>query len=113
MEKCCQFTSAVTWILNRRGLRTFNYLDDFIGVSPPTLATSHFNEVGILLHQLGLEESIVKSYPPSPVMTCLGVELNTLDFTLSVDSDRLAELRACYTPGYINVPQRNHPFSRW
>ena len=23
-------------------------------------------------------------------MTCLGVKLNTLDFTLSVDSDRLA-----------------------
>ena len=84
---CQCSTSAVTWILNRRGLSTFNYLDDFIGVSPPTLATSHFNEVGVLLHRLGLDESIDKSCPPSPVMTCLGVELNTLDFTLSVDSD--------------------------
>ena len=30
---CQRSTSAVTWILNRRGLRIFNYLDDFIGVS--------------------------------------------------------------------------------
>ena len=66
----------------------------FIGISPPTLATSHFNEVGVLLHHLGLEESIDKSCPPSPVMTCLGVELNTLNFTLSVDSDRLAGIES-------------------
>ena len=50
--------------------RMFNYLDDFIGVSPPKLATSHFGELGELLHHLGLEESVDKSCPPSPVMTC-------------------------------------------
>lgn len=91
---CQRSTSAVSWILNRRGLSTFNYLDDFIGVFPLPLATSHFNEVGALLHHLGLEESIDKSCPPSPVMTCLGVQLNTLDFTLSVDFDRLAEIES-------------------
>ena len=58
------------------------------------MATSHLNEVGVLLQHLGLEESIDKSCPPSPVMTCLGVKLNTLDFTLSVDSDRLAEIES-------------------
>ena len=35
-----------------------------------------------------------KSGHPSPVMTCLGVKLNTLDLTLSVDSDRLAEIES-------------------
>ena len=91
---CQRSTSAVTLILNQRGLTIFNYLDDFIGASPPTLATSHFHELGELLHHLGLEEAAAKSCPPSPVMTCLGVELNTLDFTLSVDSDRLAEIES-------------------
>ena len=46
---CQRSTSAVTWILNQRGLTIFNYLDDFIGASPPTLATSHFHELGELL----------------------------------------------------------------
>ena len=32
---CQRSPSAVTWILNRRGLKIFNYLDDFIGASPP------------------------------------------------------------------------------
>ena len=91
---CQRSTSAVTWILNQRGLTIFNYLDDFIGASPPTLATSHFHELGESLHHLGLGEAAAKSCPPSPVMTCLGVELNTLDFTLSVDSDRLAEIES-------------------
>lgn len=89
---CQRSTSAVSWILNRRGLSTFNYLDDFIGFSPPPLATPHFTEVGALLHHLGLEESIDKSCPPSPVMTCWGVQLNARDCTLSVYSDRLAEI---------------------
>ena len=88
---CQRSTSEVTLILNQRGLTILNYLDDFIGASPPTLATSHFHELGESLHHLGLGEAAAKSCPPSPVMTCLGCELNTLDFTLSVDSDRLAE----------------------
>jgi len=91
----CQLsTSAVSWIHNRRELNIFNYLNDFIGVSPLPLATSQFNEVGVLLHHLGLEESIDKSCPPSLVMTCLGVQLNTRDFTLSVYSDRLAKIES-------------------
>ena len=41
---------------------------------------------------LGLEESAAKSCPPSPVMTCLGVAFNTMDFNLSVDLDCVAEI---------------------
>ena len=91
---CRRSTFAVTWILNQRGLTIFNYLDDFIEASPPTFATSHFHEHRASLHHLTLEKSGAKSCPHSPVMTCLGVELNTLDFTLSVDSDRLAEIES-------------------
>ena len=80
------FASQAAWTL------VFNYFDNFIGVSPPTLATSHFHELAELLHHLCLGEPSTKSCPPSPVMTCLGVQFNTLDFTLSVDSDHLAEI---------------------
>ena len=50
--------------------------------------------LGESLHLLGLEESSAKSCPPSPVMSCLSIELITLDCTLSVDSDRLAEIES-------------------
>ena len=52
------------------------------------------HELGELLHLLGLEESSAKSCPPSPVMSCLSIELITLDCTLSIDSDRLAEIES-------------------
>ena len=89
---CQRSTSAVTWILAERGISVFNYLDDFIGISPPSDANLHFEELGALLKFLGLEESIDKCCPPSPIMTCLGVELNTIALTLSVSPDRLSEL---------------------
>ena len=55
-------------------------------------ATSDFQALGDLLTSLGLQESSEKSSSPSPVMICLGVQLdNTNNFTLSVTSERLCE----------------------
>ena len=85
-------TSAVSWISRQQGRSLFNYQDDFIGVSPPCTATSDFQARGDLLTSLGLQESSEKSSSPSPVMICLGVQLdNTNNFTLSVSSERLCE----------------------
>jgi len=83
---CQRSTSAVTWILNRRGPSIFNYLDDFIGVSPPSLALAHFEELGEVLHHLGLEESQDKCCPPAPVMTfwALNLILSTLLYLLAL-----------------------------
>ena len=44
------------------------------------------------MSSLWLQESSEKAYPPSPVMICLGVELNTDTLTLSVSPGRLCEL---------------------
>lgn len=54
-------TSVVTWILAQQGRSVFNYLDDFIGISPSKDANLHFEELGTLLQTLGLEESLDKS----------------------------------------------------
>ena len=70
----------------------FNYLDDFIGVSSPTTATTDFQALGDLLVSLGLQESSEKSCSPLPVMICLGVQLDTNNFTLSVSSERLCDI---------------------
>lgn len=47
-----------------------------------------------LLLCLGLHESVTKAVPPVQKVTCLGVEVNTLDMTISVDSSRLAALQS-------------------
>ena len=81
----CQLsTSVVSWISRQQGRSLFNYLDDFIGVSSPSTATGDFQALGDLLTSLGLQESIENSCSPSPVMICLGAQLGTNNFTLSV-----------------------------
>jgi len=94
---CQRSTSAVSWIFQQRGHSLFNYLDDFIGVSLPSTASGNFIELGELLHDLGLEESPEKASSPSTVTVCLGVELDTLAFTLSVSEERLNEIHNLLT----------------
>ena len=89
---CQRSTSAVAWIASQHGRVVFNYLDDFIGVAPASTAYEEFHALGDLLSSLGLQESSTKACPPSSVMICLGVELNTVSLTLSVSSDRLSEI---------------------
>ena len=90
---CQHTTSAVTWILSQRGYTICNYLDDFIGVEPACHAETVFSDLGTLLWKLGLIESVSKASPPSTVAVCLGVEIDTVNFTVSVSSERLLELQ--------------------
>ena len=89
---CQRSTSAVSWIFRQQGHSLFNYLDDIIGVSPPSSAVTDFQALGELFASLGLQESSDKSCSPSTVMVCLGVQLDTTQFTLSVSSERLCEI---------------------
>ena len=89
---CQRSTSAVRYMLSQAGCYVVNYLDDFIGVASPDTAPQDYETCGHLLRDLGLQESLAKACPPSTVLTCLGVEVNTVDLTLSVTPDRLHEI---------------------
>ena len=69
-----------------------NYLNEFIGISPPERAWRDYDYTGLLLQELSLEELSQKACPPSTVMTCLGVEVNSTSLTLSVNPKWLTEL---------------------
>lgn len=45
---CQHATPTVSWICYQRGQSVFNYLDDFIGVTPPSTAVSALNNLGDL-----------------------------------------------------------------
>ena len=71
---CQRTTDGVMYIHNRRGHEGAPYLDDLIGVSPP------------------------KAAPPSSSQVVMGVLINTVDMTISVPPERMAEL-------HIMLPQ--------
>ena len=89
---CQRTTSCVSYIHSSRGHLCSNYLDDFIGVSPPHSSARAFSELGTLLASLGLDEKVSKACPPSSVQTVLGVEINTVNMTISVTPTRLSEV---------------------
>lgn len=89
---CQCSTFAVCHKLSQDGCFVVNYLDDFIGISLPDKAFRDYDTCGSGLRDLGLQESPSKACLPSPVLTCLGVEVNSLALTLAVTPERLQEL---------------------
>ena len=89
---CQRSTSAVRYMLSQDGCYVVNYKYEFIGVASPDTTFQDYDTCGHLHRDLGLQESLAKAYPPSTVLTCLGVEVNTIDLTLSVTPERLHEI---------------------
>ena len=89
---CQRITNAVCYICEVEGHPTLSYLDDFIGVATPDIAWQAYNHCGHLLAELGLEETLSKACPPATIQTCLGVQFNTVQMTISVTPSRLTEI---------------------
>lgn len=86
---CQRITNAITYICAEHGYTVVNYLDDFQGVEEGDKAVKGFAYLQDLLNKLGVEESKKKACPPSTIVTCLGVEFDTNNMTISVTKERL------------------------
>ena len=92
--RCAQRVSnAVTYIFSLQGFEAVNYIDDFGGAEEPDLAWRAFFELGNILQNIGLQEAKEKAAPPAPVMTFLGLEVNTLNMTIKIPADKMHKIR--------------------
>ena len=89
---CARTTDAVMHMHHQDGYKGTNYLDDLIGVSLPDEGWEAYDSLGQLLSQLGLLENFDKACPPATSQLVLGVLINTVDGTVSVPDDRMAEI---------------------
>ena len=90
---CSRTTKAVMHIHNEAGHNGTSYLDDLIGVSEPDSGTRGYDHLGNLLSDLGLLENKSKACSPATVQDVLGVELDTVNMTISVTRERLEETK--------------------
>ena len=90
---CSRTTNAIMHMHHEDGYLGTNYLDDLIGVAAASYASDAYRSLGELLQELGLLENFDKACPPSVVQLVLGVEINTVDGTISVTKDRMLEIR--------------------
>ncbi len=88
---CSRTTNAVMYIHNEDGHNGTSYLDDLIGVAKPQDGTQGYNHLGELLSELGLLENTGKACPPATIQTVLGVQIDTVNMTISVTEERLEE----------------------
>ena len=90
---CARTTDAIIYMHKENGFEAAtNYLDDLIGVSPPSAGGDAYDSLGQLLQELGVLENLTKACPPATVQLVLGVLINTIEGTMSVPQPRMEEI---------------------
>ena len=69
-----------------------DYIDDYLIFGNEADCKRAFDRLTSLLQELGLTISVHKNVLPSQQVICLGILVDTKNFTLSVPSDRLSDI---------------------
>ena len=91
---CQSVTRSLRYVAIGMGIRTEVYLDDFLGVSKPEQALDQFDALGRLIGDSGAEESTHKAIAPTVKMPCIGLDFDTVEFSITVPEDKLEEIIA-------------------
>ena len=89
-----RLSDAVRFIMTSQGHDVINYIDDVIGFGTISTAHNSFTILKNTLENLGFEISIKKLIQPSTKVTCLGVEVDTKNFTVAVPQEKLLKILA-------------------
>ena len=85
-------SDAVCHMMRQRGHDVINYIDDILGIELPSRVDASFDALSSLLEFLGFEISHNKLVTPATCVNCLGVLVNTKDFTLAVPTPKMQEI---------------------
>ena len=76
---------AIRFIMAQHGFPyLYNYIDDLIYTGLPSEIHKSFKVLTELLGKLGLDISVKKLVPPSTSVTCLGIQIDTINRTFSI-----------------------------
>jgi hypothetical protein len=87
---CQRVTDAVRYILSTHNILVINYIDDFIGIVPTHDADRLFRLTHDILLKIGFVLSEGKTIPPVKQCVCLGIVIDTEQFTISIPEAKLA-----------------------
>ena len=89
-----RLSDAVRYIMAQQGHSVTNYIDDIIGHSVISKSNESFWALRALLLDLGFDISEEKVITPSTKVTCLGVDIDTEQFTVSITPGKAKEILA-------------------
>ena len=88
-----RLSDATRFIMTSKGHQITNYIDDLSRHGVPSQAFASFNTPLVsTLNELGFQIGKSKLVTPCTRATCLGIEIDTERFTLSVPANKLAEI---------------------
>ena len=87
-----RISDAVRHIMRQRQFDVINYIDDILGIDVPSKIDASFDALRSLLHELGFQISQKKLQPPTTKLNCLGIVVDTVNFTVSVPTEKLQEI---------------------
>ena len=85
-----RLSDAVRHMMRQRDFNVINYIDDILGIELPSRVDTSFDALRSLLVHLGFEISYNKLVNPATCVNCLGILVNTENFTLSIPDEKLA-----------------------
>ena len=92
-----RISDAVRHIMTSRRYDVINYVDDVIGFELPSKSNEAFHYLQDLLKKLGFSLNEKKIVKPQTKVSCLGVEVDTVNFTVAVPPDKMEKIKEiCY-----------------
>ena len=106
-----RLTNAIRFIMSKFDLGITNYIDDIIGNATVSKANHSFQQRTSLLAELGLTISPKKLVLPTTKCTCLGIEIDTIESTLSIHMKNFIKLFIYVNYGRISPTAPRESFS--
>ena len=89
---CSRLSDFLRYVHAKHGFYTMSYVDDLLGAEVHSKAESSFKSMVQLSRDLNIPISQSKLTPPTTKINCLGIEVDSVQATLSVPGDKLQEI---------------------
>ena len=83
---------SIRYIMSQEGSYIQNYVDDHLCLGKASDCKKAFDRLQVLLEELGFQISDYKTVAPCTEVICLGISVNTKNFTVSVPKEKLQDI---------------------
>ena len=89
---CSRLSDFLRYLHSKNGYYLMSYVDDLLGAETPSKAVASYETLYKLLRDLRIPVSDSKLCPPSTKITCLGIDIDSVQCTLSIPDKKLEEI---------------------